>query len=48
MRKLLDNIFLWFLLGLLVFAVFYAIWGMVEIFQVPEMPDAVKSRILGT
>ena len=35
MQKLLDNPFLLLLLGILVPAVFYIIWGIIEITQIP-------------
>lgn len=35
MQKLLDNPFLLLLLGILVPTVFYIIWGIVEITQIP-------------
>ncbi|MDH3531644.1 MAG: hypothetical protein OEO82_01875 [Gammaproteobacteria bacterium] len=35
MQKLLDNPFLLLLLGILVPAVFYIIWGVMEITQIP-------------
>ena len=35
MQKLLDNPFLLLLLGVLVPAVFYIIWGIIEITQIP-------------
>jgi hypothetical protein len=35
MQRLLDNPFLLLLLGILVPAVFYIIWGIIEITQIP-------------
>ena len=35
MQKLLDNPFLLLMLGILVPAVFYIIWGIIEITQIP-------------
>lgn len=35
MQKLLDNPFLLLLLGVLMPAVFYIIWGIIEITQIP-------------
>ena len=35
MQRLLDNPFLLLLLGVLVPAVFYIIWGVIEITQIP-------------
>ena len=35
MQRLLDNPFLLLLLGILVPAVFYIIWGVIEITQIP-------------
>ena len=35
MQKLLDNPFLLLLLGILVPSVFYIIWGIIEITQIP-------------
>jgi hypothetical protein len=35
MQKVLDNPFLLLLLGILVPAVFYIIWGIIEITQIP-------------
>lgn len=35
MQKLLDNPFLLLLLGILMPAVFYIIWGIIEITQIP-------------
>jgi len=35
MQKLLDNPFLLLFLGILVPAVFYIIWGIIEITQIP-------------
>ena len=35
MQKLLDNPFLLLLLGIMVPAVFYIIWGIIEITQIP-------------
>ena len=38
MQKVLDNPFLLLLLGILVPAVFYIIWGIIEITQIPIAP----------
>ena len=38
MQKLLDNPFLLLLLGILVPSVFYIIWGIIEITQIPIAP----------
>ena len=38
MQKLLDNPFLLLLLGILVTSVFYIIWGIIEITQIPIAP----------
>lgn len=38
MQKLLDNPFLLLLLGILVPSVFYIIWGIIEITQIPVAP----------
>ena len=38
MQRVLDNPFLLLLLGILVPAVFYIIWGVMEITQIPIAP----------
>jgi len=38
MQKVLDNPFLLLFLGILVPAVFYIIWGIIEITQIPVAP----------
>lgn len=38
MQRLLDNPFLLLLLGILVPTVFYIIWGVIEITQIPIAP----------
>ena len=38
MQRVLDNPFLLLLLGILVPTVFYIIWGIIEITQIPTAP----------
>ena len=46
MQRLLDNPFLLLLLGILVPAVFYIIWGIIEITQIPIAESGVQPWLL--
>jgi hypothetical protein len=45
-EKFLDNVWMLFALGLVIFFVSYIIWGVYQVGQVPEMPAEIKQEIL--
>ncbi len=47
LRYLLDEEILLLFLGVVVFAVLYLIWGIMEIANIPDFPTELKNKILG-
>ena len=47
LRYLLDEEILLLFLGVVVFAVLYLIWGIMEIANIPDFPVDLKNKILG-
>ncbi len=45
-QKFLDNIWLLFALGAIIFFASYMAWGVYQIGQVPELPAEIKQEIL--
>lgn len=45
MQKILDNIWLLFALGLLIYFVSYIMWGWYQIGNVPDLPPEIKQQL---
>jgi len=46
MQVIMDDVMLLLFLGVTIYAIFYLIWGIMEIATVPNIPEAVKQSIL--
>ncbi|MDH5397456.1 MAG: hypothetical protein OEX02_04875 [Cyclobacteriaceae bacterium] len=46
LHGLLDNYFLMLVLGLVVYALSYCIWGVIEILGTQPIPDEIKQTLL--
>ncbi len=46
LQVVMDDVMLLLFLGVTIYAVFYLIWGVMEIATVPNIPEAVKQSIL--
>jgi hypothetical protein len=45
-KVVMDDIMLLLFLGVTIYAIFYLIWGVMEIATVPNIPEEVKQAIL--
>ncbi|MCW5909125.1 MAG: hypothetical protein KIS94_14765 [Chitinophagales bacterium] len=45
-KVIMDDIMLLLFLGVTIYAIFYLIWGVMEIATVPNIPEEVKQAIL--
>ncbi len=46
LQVVMDDIMLLLFLGVTIYAIFYLIWGVMEIATVPNIPEEVKQAIL--
>lgn len=45
LKAIMDDFMLLLFLGVTVYAIFYLIWGVMEIATVPNLPEAVKQAL---
>ncbi len=45
-RMIMDDFMLLLFLGVTIYAVFYLIWGVMELSNLPAIPDEIKKSLL--
>ncbi|MEW6467693.1 MAG: hypothetical protein AB1458_02145 [Bacteroidota bacterium] len=45
-KMILDDYMLLLFIGVAIYAIFYLIWGVMEIGNVPLMPDEIKNSLI--
>ena len=45
-RMIMDDFMLLLFLGVTIYAVFYLIWGIMELSNLPAIPDEIKKSLL--
>ncbi|MBK7099046.1 MAG: hypothetical protein IPH58_12705 [Sphingobacteriales bacterium] len=45
-RMIMDDFMLLLVLGVTIYAVFYLIWGIMELSNLPAIPDEIKKSLL--
>lgn len=45
-KMILNDVYLLFFLGAAIYIIFYILWGVMEIANVPPMPDEIKDAVL--
>ena len=46
LQVVMDDVMLLLFLGVTIYAIFYIIWGIMEIATLPNIPESVKQSIL--
>lgn len=46
LQIVMDDVMLLLFLGVTIYAIFYLLWGVMEIATVPNIPESVKQAIL--
>lgn len=45
-RMIMDDFMLLLFLGTTIYAIFYLLWGVMELSNLPQIPDAIKDSLL--
>lgn len=45
-QMILDDFMLLLFLGVTIYAIFYLIWGIMELSNLPPIPDNIKAKLL--
>ncbi|MCO6494870.1 MAG: hypothetical protein J5I91_04200 [Bacteroidetes bacterium] len=45
-RMIMDDFMLLLFLGVTIYAIFYLLWGVMELSNLPGIPDEVKSNLI--